>query len=110
MFDVVTSVAINGRISISEGLQGISGKGKFQCDNRNGCEKYIVCDDVEWFFRFDKKGNDVYMKHCLVLIEPTAENKDKKEVTKTDKKVVPVEREDERYCKVERTVRKRRKK
>ena len=50
------------------------------------------------------------MKHCLVLIEPTAENKDKKEVTKTDKKVVPVEREDERYCKVERAVRKRWKK
>ena len=35
------------------------------------------------------------MKHCKVLIEPIAESKDK-EGMKTDKKVVHVEREEER--------------
>ena len=37
-FDAATSIATNGRITISEGLQAASGKGKFQ-PNRNGCEK-----------------------------------------------------------------------
>ena len=44
-FDVATSIAINGRIPISEGLQASSGKGKFQPDNRNGCENYNDSDD-----------------------------------------------------------------
>ena len=39
-------------------------------------------DDDKWFLRFDEKGNDVYMKNCKVLIEPTAESKDKKKGTK----------------------------
>ena len=39
-------------------------------------------DDDKWFLRFDEKGNDVYMKNCKVLIEPTAESKDKKNGTK----------------------------
>ena len=51
--------------------------GKFQPDNRNGFEKYNDSDDNEWFLGFDKKGKDVYMKHCKVLIEPIAESKDK---------------------------------
>ena len=89
-------IATNGRIPISEGLQAASGKGKFQSDNRNGCEKYNDSDDNEWFLRFNKKGNHVYMKHCKFLIEPIAESKDKKEGTKTDKKLVHVEREEEK--------------
>ena len=40
-FDAATSINTNGRIPISEGLQAASGKGKFQHDNRNGCQKYI---------------------------------------------------------------------
>ena len=36
------------------------------------------------------------MKHCKVLIEPIAESKNKRKGTKTDKKVVHVEREEER--------------
>ena len=36
-FDAAASIAINGRIPISEGLPAASGKGKFQPDNRNGC-------------------------------------------------------------------------
>ena len=38
-FDTATSIASNGRILISEGLQAAYHKGKFQPDNRNGCEK-----------------------------------------------------------------------
>ena len=51
--------------------------------------------------RVHEKGNDVYMKHCIVLIEPVAESKDKKKGTKTDKKVVHVEMEDARDSEVE---------
>ena len=47
------------------------------------------------------------MKHCKVLIETTAESNDKKKGTKTDKKVVYVEREEERDFKVEMMVRRR---
>ena len=39
-------------------------------------------DGDKWFLSFDEKGNDVYMKHCKVLIEPIAESKDKKKGTK----------------------------
>ena len=63
-FDAATIITTNGRIPISEGLQAASGKGKFQPDNRNGCEKYNDSDDDEWFLGFDEKGKDVYMKHC----------------------------------------------
>ena len=45
------------------------------------------------------------MKQCKVLIEPIAESKDKKTGTKTDKKVVHVEREEERDPEVEMMVR-----
>ena len=38
----------------------------------------------------------MYIKHCKVLIEPSAESKDKNEGIKTDKGVVHVEREEER--------------
>ena len=38
-FDAATSITTNGTIPISEGLQAASGKGKFEPDNRNGCEK-----------------------------------------------------------------------
>ena len=79
-FDAVTSITTNGRILISEGLQAASGKGKFQSDNKNGCEKYNDSDGNEWFLGFHEKGKDVYMKYCKVLIEPIAESKDKKEM------------------------------
>ena len=46
-FGAATSITTNGRIPISEGLQAASGKGKFQPDNRNGCEKYNDSDDNE---------------------------------------------------------------
>ena len=55
-FDAATIITTNGRIPISEGLQVASGKGKFQPDNRNGCEKYNDSNDDEWFLRFDEKG------------------------------------------------------
>ena len=48
-FEAAASITTNGRIPISEGLQAASGKGKFQPDNRKGCEKYNDCDDNEWF-------------------------------------------------------------
>ena len=73
-FDAATSITTDRRISISDGLQAASGKGKFQPDSRNGCEKYNDSDD-EWFLGFDEKGKDIYMKHCKVLIEPIAESK-----------------------------------
>ena len=94
-FDTATSITTNGRIPIS-GLQAASGKGKFQPDNRNGCKKYSDSDDDEWLLGFDEKGKDVYLKHCKVLIEPIAESRHKKKDTKTDNKVVHVEREEER--------------
>ena len=47
------------------------------------------------------------MKHCKVLIEPIAESKDKKKGTKTDKKVVHVEGEEERDLEVEMMERRR---
>ena len=75
-------IATNGRIPISEGLQAASGKGKFQSDNRNGCEKYNDSDDNKSFLGFDEKGKDVYMKHCQVLIEPIAESKHKRKAQK----------------------------
>ena len=43
----------------------------------------------------------MYMKHCKILLEPIAQKKDKKKGTKTDKKVVHVEREDQRDPEVE---------
>ena len=67
-FDNATSIATNGRSPISEGLQGVSGKGKCQPDNRNGCEKYNDSDVHELLLGFDKKGIGLYMKHCKVLI------------------------------------------
>ena len=41
------------------------------------------------------------MKHCKVLIEPDTGSKDKKKRTKTDKKVVHVEKKEERDPEVE---------
>ena len=49
----------------------------------------------------------MYMKHCKVLIEPIEKSKDKKKGTKTDKKVVHVEREEERDLEVEMMERRR---
>ena len=106
-FDTATSTATNGRIPMSEGLQAASNKGKFQPDNKNCCEKYNYSDHDESFLEFDEKGNDVYMKHSKVLVEPIAESKNKKKVTKTDKKVVHVEREEERDPEIEMVVRRR---
>ena len=61
-----------------------------------------------WFLGHDKKkGNDAYMKHCKILIEPIVESKDKNKGTKTDKKVVHVEREEEKDPEVEMMVRRR---
>ena len=94
--DGATSITTNGRIPISKGLKAASGKGKFQPDNRNSCEKYNDSDDDEWFLGFDEKVKDVYMKHCKFLIEPIVESKHKKKGTKADNKVVDVEREEER--------------
>ena len=51
-----------------------------------------------------KKG---YMKNCKVLIEPIAENKQKKKGTKTDNKIVHVKREEERDPEVQMMVRRR---
>ena len=45
------------------------------------------------------------MKHCKVLIEPIAKSNNAKKGTKTDKKVVHVEREEERDPEVEMMVR-----
>ena len=45
VIDAATSIATNGRIPISEGLQASSGKGKFQLDNNNGCENNSDSDD-----------------------------------------------------------------
>ena len=47
------------------------------------------------------------MKHCKVLIEPIAESKNKKKGTKTDKKVVNTENEEEGDSEVEMMVRRR---
>ena len=47
------------------------------------------------------------MKHCKVLIEPIAESKHKRKDTKTDNKVMHVEREEERDLEVEMMVRRR---
>ena len=69
VFHAATSIATNGRITVSEALQAASGKGKFQPNNRNGCEKYNDSHDDEWFLGFDEKRNDVYMKQCKVFIE-----------------------------------------
>ena len=46
----------------------------------------------------------IYIKQCKVFIESIAESKDKKEGTKTDKKVVHAEREEERNPEVEMMV------
>ena len=59
-FDTATSSTTNRRIPISEGLQAISGKEKFQLDNRNGCEKYNDSDGNELFLGFDEKEKDVH--------------------------------------------------
>ena len=102
----LTSIATNGRILITDGLQAASGKGKFQADNKNGCGKYEDSVD-KWFSGFDKKENDVYRKQCKILIESIAESKDKNKGTKTDKRVVDVEREEERDPELEIMVTKR---
>ena len=47
------------------------------------------------------------MKHCKVLIEPIAESKHKEKGTKTDNKVVHVEKEEERDSEVEVMVKRR---
>ena len=52
-FDAASSITINGRIPILEGLQAVSGKAKFQSDNINGFEKYNDTDDNKWFLGFD---------------------------------------------------------
>ena len=106
-FEAATSTATNGRLHISEGLQASSGKEKFQPDNGNGCEKYSDSNEDEWFLGFDKKGNNVYMKHCKVLIELIAESKDKEKGTRTYKKVVNMESEEERDPEVEMMVKRR---
>ena len=49
----------------------------------------------------------MYLKHCTVLIEPIADSKHKKKGTKTDNKVVHVEREEERDPEAEMIVRRR---
>ena len=103
--DAANSITTNEIIPISEGQQAVSGKGKFQPDNRNGCEKCNDSDDDEWFLGFDEKEKDVCMKHCKVLIEPIAETKHKKKGMKTDNKVVHGEREEERDPEVEMMVR-----
>ena len=54
-FDAATSIATNGRFPISEGLQAVSGKRKFQPDKRHGCEKYNDSDNDEWFLGSDEK-------------------------------------------------------
>ena len=69
-FDTATSIATNERIPISEGVKVASGKEKFHSDNRSGYDKHNDRDENEWFLGFGKKGNDVYMKHYKVLIEP----------------------------------------
>ena len=51
-FGAATSITTNGTISISEGLQAASGKGKFQPDNKNGSEKYNDSFGNEWFWGF----------------------------------------------------------
>ena len=103
----LTSIATNGRILITDGLQAASGKGKFRTDNRNGCGKYEDSVDDKWFSGFAEKENDVYRKQCKILIESIAESKDKNKGTKTDKRVVDVEREEERDPELEIVVRKR---
>ena len=105
-FNAATSIATNGRIPIS-GLQAASGKGKFHPDKGNDCEKYDDSDDDEWFLGFDEKGNDEYMKHCKVLIEPIAEKTNKKKGTMTNNKVVHVEREEVRDPEVDMLMRRR---
>ena len=95
-FDTATSIATNERIPISEGVKAASGKGKFRPEKRNDS------DDNEWFLGFDEKGNDVYMKHYKVLIEPIEDR-----YTKTDNKVIYVEREEERDPDIEMMVRRR---
>ena len=68
----------------------------------------MVMTMSEWFLGFDEKGKDVYMKHCTDLIQPIAESNHKKKCTKTDNRVVHVEREEERDPEVEMMVRRRR--
>ena len=53
--------------------------------------RITMSDDNECFLGFDKKENDVHMKHCKVLIESIAESKDKKKGMKVEKKAVQVE-------------------
>ena len=45
-FDAATSIATNGRFPVSDGVKTASGKGKFQPENRNSCEKYNDSDDM----------------------------------------------------------------
>ena len=66
----------------------------------------MIVTMMSQFLGFDKKRNGIYMKHCKVLIEPIAENKDKNKGIKTGKKVVHMEREEERDPEVEMMVRK----
>ena len=107
-FDDVPSIATNGGIPLSEGLQAASGKGRFQPDNRNGCGKYNYSHGNQWFLGFDDKGNDMHMKHCKRCVhESVAESQDKKKATKTDNKVVHVDREEKSDPEVEMIVRKK---
>ena len=105
--DAVTSFVNKGRTPVPDSLQAASGKRKFQPDNRHGYEKYNDSNGDESFLGFDEKGSNVYMKHCNVLIEPTAKSRDKKKGTKTDKKEVHEEREEERDSEVEMIVRRK---
>ena len=64
-FDVATSITTNGRIPISEGLQATSGKGKFQPENRNACEKCNDGDDDELFLGFDDKSRPFQERRAI---------------------------------------------
>ena len=64
-FDVATSITTNGRIPISEGLQATSGKGKFQPENRNACEKCNDGDDDELFIGFDDKSRPFQERRAI---------------------------------------------
>ena len=100
---MVVSLSWNLMLLIALSLMGESlkerkkKKGKvkesFHLITKNDCEKYHHSDDDEWCLGFDKRGTDIYMKYCKVLVEPIVESKDKKKRTKTNKKVVHVERE-----------------
>ena len=94
-FDTATSIATNGKSLYQKVYRLPLVKESFSLIIEM-IEKYSNSDDDEWFLGFDKKGKSVYIKPCNVLIEPIAESKHKKKCTKTDNKVVHLEREEER--------------